>query len=106
MMNIILMILLALPCLLGFNILSGIHPLGAESSILDLEDFIVSHLILPIGSMIFLIFCVSRYGWGWKNFIKEVNTGEGLQFKKWMYPYLKYILPIIIFIVFIIGIIK
>lgn len=80
MMNIILMILLALPCLLGFNILSGIHPLGAESSILDLEDFIVSHLILPIGSMIFLIFCVSRYGWGWKNFIKEVNTG-GL-FKK------------------------
>ena len=106
MMNIILMILLALPCLLGFNILSGIHPLGAESSILDLEDFIVSHLVLPIGSMIFLIFCVSRYGWGWKNFIKEVNTGEGLQFKKWMYPYLKYILPIIIFIVFIIGIIK
>ncbi|WP_026624505.1 sodium-dependent transporter [Eggerthia catenaformis] len=106
MMNAILMILLALPCLLGFNILSGIHPLGAESSILDLEDFIVSHLILPIGSMIFLIFCVSRYGWGWKNFIKEVNTGEGLQFKKWMYPYLKYILPIIIFIVFIIGIIK
>ena len=106
MMNIILMILLALPCLLGFNILSGIHPLGAESSILDLEDFIVSHLILPIGSMIFLIFCVSRYGWGWKNFIKEVNTGEGLQLKKWMYPYLKYILPIIIFIVFIIGIIK
>lgn len=72
----VVMILLSLPAVLGFNVLSGIQPLGAGTNIMDLEDFIVSNNILPLGSVVFVMFCVSRYGWGWKNFIKEADTGE------------------------------
>ena len=75
--NMVVMILLSLPAVLGFNVLSGIQPLGAGTNIMDLEDFIVSNNILPLGSVVFVMFCVSRYGWGWKNFIKEADTGEG-----------------------------
>ena len=78
--NMVAMILLSLPAVFGFNILSGIQPLGAGTNIMDLEDFIVSNNILPLGSVVFVMFCVSKYGWGWKNFIKEADTGEGLKF--------------------------
>lgn len=101
--NILVMIILALPCALGFNLLSGIQPLGPGSTILDLEDFLVSNLILPLGSLVFLFFCVSRYGFGWDNFLKEVNTGKGLKIKNWMRPYLTYVLPLIVLTLFIIG---
>ena len=93
--NIFLMILLSLPCALGFNLLSGIQPFGEGSTIMDLEDFLVSNIALPIGSLIYLLFCVSRYGWGWKNFMEEANTGKGFKMPEWLRFYMTYILLLI-----------
>lgn len=103
--NMILLILLSLPCALGFNLLSNIQPLGVGSTILDLEDYLVSNILLPLGSLIFLIFCTSKYGWGYDNFIQEANTGKGMKLQKWMQFYLKYVLPILLIVVFILGLI-
>lgn len=103
LLNLVLIFILSLPCALGFNILSDIQPLGAGSTIQDLEDFIVSNNLLPIGSLMYLLFCTSRYGWGWKNFTKEANTGKGIKFPNWIRPYVSYILPIIIIVIFIQG---
>jgi len=104
LINGILLFVLSLPCVLGFNVLSGFEPFGAGSTIMDLEDFVVSNLLLPIGSLCFTLFCVTRYGWGWKNFIKEANTGKGLKVKNWMRIHFTFILPIIILILFVVGI--
>jgi len=101
--NIPLMILLSLPCALGSNLLIGFQPLGAGSQVLDLEDFIVSNLLLPLGSLVFLLFCVTKKGWGWDNFIDEANQGAGLKIGNWMRPYLTYVLPVIIVIVFVMN---
>ena len=103
--NLILIIILSLPCVLGFNVWSGFEPFGAGTTIQDLEDFIVSNTLLPLGSLVYLLFCVSRYGWGWDNFIKEANTGKGLKFptKKWVRVYVTYILPLIVLVIFIQG---
>ncbi len=99
------MLVLALPCILGFNVLSHVHTIGANKNIMDLEDFIVSNCILPLGSVCFVVYCTtSKYGWGWKNFIAEANTGKGLKFPKWLYGYCKYVLPLIIFFIFAFGI--
>lgn len=103
LLNLVLIFILSLPCALGFNVLSDIQPLGAGSTIQDLEDFIVSNNLLPIGSLMYLLFCTSRYGWGWKNFTKEANTGKGIKFPNWIRPYVSYILPIIIIVIFIQG---
>ena len=97
------MILLALPCVLGFNVLAGFQPLGAGSGVLDLEDFLVSNLFLPLGSLVYLLFCTSRYGWGWENYKKEVNTGDGLKVHDWMRGYLTYGLPVIVLFIFAFG---
>lgn len=102
--NIVFVILLSLPCALGFNVWSGFQPLGAGTGIMDLEDFLVSNLFLPIGSLIFLLFCTTRYGWGWKNFLEEANTGKGMKMPKWARFYLTYILPIIVLAIFVIGV--
>ena len=96
-------ILLSLPCIFGFNIWSDIQPLGKGSAILDLEDFLVSNNLLPLGSLIYLAFCTSRYGWGWDNFIREADTGEGVKFPRGLRFYLTYILPIIVLYIFING---
>ena len=96
-------ILLSMPCVLGFNLWSDIHPLGEGTIILDLEDFLVSNNLLPLGSLVYLGFCTSRYGWGWDNFVKEANTGEGLKFPKWLRFYVTYILPIIVLYIFVRG---
>ena len=102
--NLVLMIILSLPCALGFNVLAGITPLGAGSTILDLEDFIISNNILPLGSLVYVLFCTSKkYGWGWNNFLNEVNTGKGIKYPKWLYVYAKYILPIILVILWLQG---
>lgn len=101
--NLIAIIILSFPCLLGFNILSGVQLLGEGSTILDFEDFLVSNNLLPLGSLVYLLFCTSRYGWGWKNFTKEANSGEGLKFPKWARIYVSYILPIIVLIIFVQG---
>jgi len=100
----ILMIILSIPCALGFNIWSHITPLGEGTGIMDLEDFIVSNCLLPLGSLIYVIYCTYNFGWGWNGFIKEANTGKGLKFNKNLYFYCKYILPIIILIIFALGI--
>ncbi len=91
--NGILMLLLSMPCVLGFNVLSKFQPLGPGTGVLDLEDFVVSNLLLPLGSLIFIFFCTSRYGWGWKDFTKEANTGKGLKVQRWMRGYMCYVLP-------------
>lgn len=104
LINGILMPFLSLPCILGYNVLSWIKPFGGNSNIMDLEDFIVSNLILPLGSLTFLLFCVSKKGWGWDNFKKEANTGKGLKIGDWLRGYMTYVLPVIIFAVFAVGI--
>ena len=67
------------------------------------EDFIVSNILLPVGSLIYVLFCVTRYGWGWDNFVAEANQGAGLKVQKWMKPYMTYVLPVLVAIVLIIG---
>ena len=99
------MFVLTLPCIFGFNLLSNIAPFGEGSVIMDLEDFIVSNCLLPIGSLVILLFCVSKRAWGWDNFIAEANTGKGLKMKKWMRGYITYVLPVIIVALFIIGVV-
>ena len=101
--NMVAMILLSLPAVFGFNILSGIQPLGAGTNIMDLEDFIVSNNILPLGSVVFVMFCVSKYGWGWKNFIKEADTGEGLEFPANVQKYMLYVIPAIVVVIYLKG---
>lgn len=103
--NIVLVIILSLPAVLGFNVLSGIQPLGAGSTIMDLEDFIVSNNVLPLGSLVFIVFCTNKRGWGWDNFLKEANTGHGLKFTKetWMRLYMQIVIPAIVAFIFIKG---
>lgn len=106
LVNFVLIIVLSLPCALGFNILSDIQPLGVGTTIQDLEDFIVSNNLLPLGSLLYLMFCTHRYGWGWKNFINEANTGKGRKFPAKLFSYCAYILPVIILVIFFQGYIE
>ncbi len=92
---------LSMPCVLGFTVLSNVKIMGL--SIMDFEDFLVNNILLPVGSLIFVIFCVSKKGWGWKNFTAEANTGKGMKVQNWMRIYMTYVLPVIIAIVFVIG---
>ena len=99
--NLIAIIVLSLPCVLGFNVLSGLKLPGG--SVLDFEDFLVSNNLLPLGSLVYLLFCTSRYGWGFRNFMKEANTGEGIKFPSWARFYVSYILPVIVLVIFFMG---
>lgn len=98
-----LIIVLSMPAVLGYNILSGIQPLGEGSTIMDLEDFLVSNNLLPLGSLGILLFCTRKNGWGWNHFIKEVNEGNGLALPKFMRPLMSYIIPAAIMIIFLKG---
>jgi len=95
------LMVLCMPCVLGFTVLSHVQILGL--SIMDFEDFVVSSLLLPIGSFMFALFCVTRYGWGWKNFLKEANTGKGYKVANWMRLYMTYVVPAIILFIFVYG---
>lgn len=106
LVNLVVILVLSMPCVLGFNVLSSIQPLGTGTTIQDLEDFIISNNLLPIGSVLYLLFCTSRYGWGWKNFIAEADAGKGIQFPKWARFYVTYILPIIVIAILIISYIQ
>lgn len=101
--NIIALSVLCLPCILGFNVLAGFQPLGPNTNIMDLEDFLVSSNIMPLGAVIYLMFCTKRNGWGWDNFIAEANAGEGVSFPRKMRFYMTYILPWIIVIIYLKG---
>ena len=101
--NGIAIVILSMPCILGFNVLSGFEPLGAGSNILDLEDFIVSNNILPLGSLVYLLFCTTKYGWGFEKFSEEANTGEGIRLPKAVRGYMTWILPLIVLLIFVQG---
>ncbi len=97
---------LSLPCALGFNLLSGIHPMGGTSNFLDLEDFLVSNILLPIGSLIFVLFATTKRGWGWQNLMKEANEGKGVKLQNWMRGYITYVLPVIVVVIFVFGLVS
>lgn len=103
LINIPIIFLISLPCVFGFNFLSVVTPFGPGTSIFDLEDFIVSNNLLPLGSIVYILFCTSRYGWGFSHFIKEANTGAGLHFPRQLRIYLTWILPLIIGYIFLQG---
>lgn len=98
--------ILSIPCVLGFNAWAGFTPLGAKTGVLDLEDYIVSNILLPGGSLVVILFCNHKFGWGFKSFQKEANEGKGIKVKNWMRIYFAYILPIIISIILVYGIIS
>lgn len=100
-----LVILIAsIPCVLGYNILSGVHPIGVRD-ILDSEDFLVSNILLPLGSLVYLLFCVTKFGWGFKNYQAEANLGKGLKVAGWMKWYFLLVVPVLILLIFVIGLI-
>ena len=101
--NCIFMLVASLPCVLGFNVWSNVT-LGGKN-ILDIEDFIVSNLLLPIGSLTYLIFCVTRFGWGYDKYLEECNTGKGMKMPKWLKPYFQFVLPVLILVILVTGLI-
>ena len=102
LINGVLLALLSLPCVFGYNIWSDFHPILGKD-VLDSEDFLVSGLLLPIGSLVYLLFCVSKWGWGFDKYVAEANKGEGLKFAKWLKPYFQFILPALIVVIFLQG---
>lgn len=101
--NFFAIFILSLPCALGFNVWSDIAPLGKGTIILDLEDFIVSNNMLPLGAIVYLLFCCTKYGWGWDKFIAEADAGHGIRFPKFMKFYLIYIVPVVVGVIFVYG---
>lgn len=101
-----LIFVLSLPCALGFNLLSGFEPFASGSGVLDLEDFLVSNCCLPLGSLCYVLFCVSKKGWGFDRFLEEANTGKGLKMPRWLKPYVTYVVPLFIIALFLIGIVN
>ena len=104
LVNCVIILIASLPCVLGYNVWSNLHIIGARD-VLDSEDFLVSNLLLPIGSLIYLLFCVTKWGWGADNYFEEANTGVGIKMKKWLKPYFQFILPILILIILVQGLI-
>lgn len=104
LINCIIILLASMPCVLGYNLWSDIHLIGGRD-ILDTEDFIVSNLLLPLGSLVYLLFCVTKWGWGFDRYMEEANTGEGIRIAVKLKPYFQYILPVLILIILIQGLI-
>ncbi len=100
--NCIVILIASIPCVLGYNVLSNLHLIGGRD-ILDSEDFIVSNLLLPIGSLVYLLFCTTKWGWGFENYIENINLGKGTKLSPLLKPYFKYVLPLLILIVIIQG---
>ena len=105
LINFFAMLVLSLPCILGFTVFTEFQPFGEGTSIMDIEDFLVNTLLLPLGSLCYILFCTTKRGWGWKNFKEEANTGKGVKVQGWMRFYCSYILPILILGLFIIGLV-
>lgn len=100
----IAILVLSMPCVLGFNVWGDLQLIGGRG-VLDSEDFLVSNLLLPIGSIIYLLFCVSRWGWGFDHYLEEANTGDGPKLPRWLRPYFRYVLPVLIVIILVQGLI-
>ena len=103
LVNLFVISVLCMPAVLGYNVLSGVQPLGAGTTIMDLEDFIVSYNILPLGCLLFVLFCTRKNGWGYDNFVAEVNMGKGISFPKWLKGYMVYVLPVIDLVIYFKG---
>ncbi|MCI8718864.1 MAG: sodium-dependent transporter [Lachnospiraceae bacterium] len=103
LINGIILLAASMPCVLGYNVWSSFQPRGEGSTVLDLEDFIVSNLLLPIGSLIFLLFCVTKWGWGFDKYLEEANSGEGIKFPRILKGYVTYVIPCIIIVILILG---
>lgn len=103
LVSLILIIILSMPCVMGFNVLAGFIPLGEGSTIMDLEDFIVSNNLLPLGSLGYVLFCTKKNGWGWNHFLEEINQGEGWKFPSGIKGYMSYGLPLLIIIIYLKG---
>lgn len=103
LVNTIAVIVLSIPCVLGFNVWSDFAPLGAGSTVQDLEDFIISNNILPLGSLVYLLFCTRRFGWGFERFTEEADAGKGMRFPKWARFYISWILPLLVLGIFVQG---
>lgn len=104
LVNCIAILVLSLPCVLGYNVWSNLHLIGGRD-VLDSEDFIVSNLLLPLGSLVYLLFCVTKWGWGFDNYMKEANTEEGIKIAKYLKPYFQFALPVLILIILIQGLV-
>ena len=104
LINGVIVLIASIPCVLGYNIWSDLHLIGGRD-VLDSEDFLVSNLLLPIGSLIYLLFCVTRFGWGFDNYYKECNAGDGLKLPRILKPYLQFVLPVLILIIIILGLV-
>ncbi len=104
LINGVIVLIASIPCVLGYNIWSDLHLIGGRD-VLDSEDFLVSNLLLPIGSLIYLLFCMTRFGWGFDNYYKECNAGEGLKLPRILKPYLQFVLPVLILIIIILGLV-
>lgn len=102
LINCIIILIASLPCVLGYNVWSNLHPIGGRD-VLDSEDFLVSNLLLPLGSLVYLLFCVTKWGWGFDHYLEEANTGKGLKLGRFLKPYFQFILPILILIILIQG---
>lgn len=102
LINCIIILIASLPCVLGYNLWSGLHLIGGRD-VLDSEDFLVSNLLLPLGSLVYLLFCVTRWGWGFDNYLEEANTGKGIKISRFLKPYFQFILPVLILIILIQG---
>ncbi len=100
--NCVFILVASLPCVLGYNLWSDLHFLGGRD-VLDFEDFLVSNLLLPLGSLVYLLFCVSKWGWGYDNYLAEANAGKGLKLPRWMKPYFQFILPVLVLAILIQG---
>ena len=96
-----LMLILSLPCALGSNVLSGVHLFGKD--ILGMEDFLVSNILLPMGALVYLIFCTWKWGWGFDAYLEETNQGKGLRIGRWLRPYFRYVLPVLILVILVSG---
>ena len=102
MFNCLFILAASMPCVLGYNVWSGFHPLPGKD-VLDTEDFLVSNLLLPIGSLVYLLFCVSKWGWGFDKYLAEANTGEGLKMSPRLKPYFQFVLPVLILVILVVG---
>ena len=106
LVNCILLLILSLPCIFGFNLWKDVSILGNGTNIMDFEDFLVSNIILPLGALVYVLFCVSKNGFGWDKFVNEANQGKGIKVARFMKGYMTYVLPVLIFIIFLLGIIN
>ena len=102
LVNCIFILAASIPCVLGYNIWSGVHIIGGRD-VLDSEDFIVSNLLLPIGSLIYLLFCVTKWGWGFDKYRAECNKGSGQKLPQWTKRYFQFVLPVLILIILVQG---